>query len=241
MAELKLGLIGAGRIGRVHAQNIASRVDGAALVAVTDVAAEAAKSLAEVHSAKVFEEPENLLSADLDAVLICSSSDTHAQFISLAAKAGKHVFCEKPIALELSKIDAALADVEAAGVKLQVGFNRRFDANFAAIREAVTRGDIGEVHMVRVTSRDPEPPPLSYVKISGGLFLDMTIHDFDMARFLADSEVEEVYATGAALIDPAVAEVGDIDSAVISLRFVSGALGSIDALIAQNERMLGGV
>jgi len=164
----------------------------------------------------------------IEAVLICSSTDTHAQFISEAAEAGKHIFCEKPIALDLAKIDQALATVERSRVKLQIGFNRRFDPNFKAARELVMAGKIGRPHLVRITSRDPAPPPSEYIKVSGGIFLDMTIHDFDMARYLLGSEVEEIYAAGGVLVDPAIGQAGDIDTAVITLRYANGAIGAID-------------
>jgi myo-inositol 2-dehydrogenase/D-chiro-inositol 1-dehydrogenase len=145
-----------------------------------------------------------------------------------AAQAGKHIFCEKPIDLDLSKIDAALDAVEKAGVKFQIGFNRRFDPNFRKIRAMVAAGKIGTPHILRITSRDPAPPPVSYVKASGGLFLDITIHDFDMARYLSGSEVEEVYTAAGVMVDPAIGEAGDVDTAVITLRFTSGAIGTID-------------
>ena len=165
--------------------------------------------------------------AAIDAIAICSSTETHADFIIEAARAGKHVFCEKPIALNLGAVDAALAAVAASGVKLQIGFNRRFDANFRGVRDAVRKGEVGTPYLVQFTSRDPEPPPLSYIERSGGIFLDMMIHDFDMARFLLDDEIDEVSASGAVRVDPAIGEAGDIDTAVVALRFRSGALGVI--------------
>jgi myo-inositol 2-dehydrogenase/D-chiro-inositol 1-dehydrogenase len=161
-------------------------------------------------------------------VLVCSSTDTHADLVVAAAEKGKHVFCEKPIDLSVPKVRRALAAVERAGVKLQVGFNRRFDHNFRRVRELVQSGALGEPHLVRITSRDPAPPPLAYVKVSGGLFLDMTIHDFDMARYLSGSEVVEVFAKGAVLVDPAIGQAGDVDTAVVTLTFASGALRVID-------------
>ena len=225
-----IGLIGAGRIGQLHAENLAFRVPGAKLLAVTDVQAEAAKRCAaklqipSVHenSDAVFRDPK------IDAVVICSSTDTHSRLIEQAATAGKHVFCEKPIDFDLKRIDRALDAVKRAGVKLQIGFNRRFDPNFRHVQQAVASGQVGKPHLLRITSRDPAPPPLEYVKVSGGLFLDMTIHDFDMARYLVGSEVTEVYAAGNVLIDPAIGQAGDIDTAVITLRFENGALGVID-------------
>jgi myo-inositol 2-dehydrogenase/D-chiro-inositol 1-dehydrogenase len=165
---------------------------------------------------------------EIEAVIICSSTDTHTQIIEDAAAAGKHIFSEKPIDFSLTRIDRALAAVKEAGVKLQIGFNRRFDANFARIREAVAEGQIGTPHILRITSRDPAPPPISYVRVSGGMFLDMTIHDFDMARYLIGGEVEEVYAVGGVRIDPAIGEAGDIDTAIITLTFANGVWGTID-------------
>lgn len=225
-----MALIGAGRIGRLHAENLRRRIPDAEVVAVADVVEEAARKLAAElgipHAygdpAPIFEDPK------IEAVLICSSTDTHAQFIEQAAQAGKHVFCEKPIALDLERIDRALAAVEQAGVILQVGFNRRFDPSFAEARRLVQSGAIGKPHVLRITSRDPAPPAIEYIKVSGGIFLDMTIHDFDMARFLLGEEVVEVFATGAVLVDPKIGEAGDIDTAVVNLCFESGALGVID-------------
>jgi len=165
---------------------------------------------------------------DIDAVVICSSTDTHAQMIEEAASAGKHVFCEKPIDFDLQRIDRALAAVEQAGVKFQVGFNRRFDPSFKRVREMVAEWKIGTPHILRITSRDPQPPPISYIKVSGGLFLDMTIHDFDMARYLIGDEAVEIFAMGGVLVDPKIGEAGDIDTAITALRFSQGAIGTID-------------
>jgi myo-inositol 2-dehydrogenase/D-chiro-inositol 1-dehydrogenase len=148
--------------------------------------------------------------------------------IEQAAAAGKHIFCEKPIALDLPKIDHALQAVDKADIKLQVGFNRRFDPSFKRVRDLVAKGELGAPHILRITSRDPAPPPISYVKVSGGIFLDMAIHDFDMARYLMGSEVEQVYAAGAVLVDPEIGKAGDIDTAVTTLYFANGALGVID-------------
>jgi myo-inositol 2-dehydrogenase/D-chiro-inositol 1-dehydrogenase len=164
----------------------------------------------------------------IDSVAICSSTDTHAKIVIEAAQAGKHIFCEKPVDLDLATIDAALDAVEKAGVKLQVGFNRRFDPNFRKVRAMVADGKIGEPQIIRITSRDPAPPPISYVKVSGGMFLDMTIHDFDMARYLSGSEVVEVYVAAGVMVNPDIGEAGDVDTAVITLRFANGAIGTID-------------
>ncbi|HSR30795.1 MAG TPA: inositol 2-dehydrogenase [Anaerolineae bacterium] len=228
--KIGVGLIGAGRIGRVHAENLTYRIPEADLVAVSDIFVEAAEKLAtELQVPAVYQDPQRLLDDEtIDAVLICSSTDTHAQLIENAAVAGKQIFCEKPIALDLAKIDQALAAVEVAGVKLMVGFNRRFDPNFRRVQEVVTSGEIGTPHILRITSRDPGPPPIEYVKVSGGIFLDMTIHDFDMARYLMGREVEAIYAAGGVMVDPAIGEAGDVDTAVITLHFEGGALGVID-------------
>jgi myo-inositol 2-dehydrogenase/D-chiro-inositol 1-dehydrogenase len=230
MPSVKVGLIGAGRIGRLHAEHLAYRIPGAELVAVADVVIEAAQACAAQHNVPLVSgDYRDLLEADgIDAVVICSSTDTHAQIIGEAAEAGKQIFCEKPIDFDLQRIDRALQAVEVAGVKLQIGFNRRFDPNFRRVREAVAAGQIGVPHILRITSRDPAPPPLSYIKVSGGIFLDMMIHDFDMARYLIGSEVEEVYAAGNVLVDPAIGQAGDIDTAVVTLRFANGVIGTID-------------
>ena len=230
MRILNVGVIGAGRIGRVHAENLAYRVRQAKVVAIADVFPEAAQKLAtDLQVAAVYSDPQKLLAdRQIDAVAICSSTDTHARLMEEAARAGKHIFCEKPIALDLVKIDEALAAVARAGVKLQIGFNRRFDPSFKRVREIVAAGGVGVPHILRITSRDPAPPPIAYVKVSGGIFVDMTIHDFDMARYLMGCEVEEVYAAGNVLVDPEIGDAGDIDTAVITLRFANGALGVID-------------
>lgn len=228
--KVNVGLIGAGRIGRVHAANLAYRIPDANLLAVSDIFLEAAeKCAADFQIPLIYQDHRAILdNSDIEAVVICSSTDTHAQFIIEAAEAGKHILCEKPIALDLAQIDQALAAVEQNGVKLQVGFNRRFDPNFKQARDMIAAGQIGRPHIAHIISRDPAPPPISYLKVSGGIFLDMTIHDFDMARYLLNSEVEEIYASGGALIDPAIAEAGDIDTAIVTLRYANGAVGTID-------------
>jgi myo-inositol 2-dehydrogenase/D-chiro-inositol 1-dehydrogenase len=227
---LRFGVIGAGRIGKIHAENLATRIPGVQVAAIADVDLSAAQDLAARLHGPVAEADYHAILADrdVDGVVICSSTNTHARMIVEAAQAGKHIFCEKPIDLQLETIDAALEAVEKAGVKLQIGFNRRFDPNFRKVRGMVAEGKIGTPHIIRITSRDPAPPPLSYVKVSGGLFLDMTIHDFDMARYLSGSEVEEVYTAAGVMVDPAIGEAGDVDTAVITLRFASGAIGTID-------------
>lgn len=227
---LNLGLIGAGRIGRVHAANLTYRIPHASIIGVADTATSAAhECAAQFDIAQVAADYHALLdNPAIDAVLICSATNTHATMIEAAAQAGKHIFCEKPIALDLAAIDRALAAVEQAGVKLQIGFNRRFDANYRRVRAAVEQGEIGSPHMLRIISRDPAPPPLEYIQHSGGMFLDMTIHDFDMARFLIGSEVEEVFVQADVLVDPAIGVAGDVDTAVVVLRFANGVIGTIE-------------
>ncbi|MCS6846075.1 MAG: inositol 2-dehydrogenase [Caldilineales bacterium] len=227
---LNVGIIGAGRIGQVHAATLAYRVPEARLAAVADLNLAAAQALADRFRVPVATDNPDVIFADptVDAVLICSVTATHAPFIEAAAAAGKHVFCEKPIALDLAQIDRALAAVAKAGVKLQVGFNRRFDANFRRVRRAIESGEIGQPALLHIVSRDPAPPPIEYVKGSGGMFLDMTIHDFDMARFLIGDEIEEVYAQAGVTVDPSIGEAGDVDTAVTLLRFANGVIGTID-------------
>jgi myo-inositol 2-dehydrogenase/D-chiro-inositol 1-dehydrogenase len=228
--NLRFGVIGAGRIGKIHAENLATRIPGAEVAAIADVDLKAAQELAvRLHVPVAVDDYHAILSdPSIHAVAICSSTDTHAQIVIEAAQAGKHIFCEKPIDHDLAKIDAALQAVENAGVKLQIGFNRRFDPNFRRVRAMVAEGKIGDPHILRITSRDPAPPPVSYVKVSGGMFLDMTIHDFDMARYLSGSEVEEVYVAAGVMVDPGIGEAGDVDTAVITLKFANGAIGTID-------------
>ena len=227
---VNVGLIGAGRIGRIHAENLATRMPTARLVSVADVVLQSAQEVgAQFGVPKIVEDYREILNdPEIHAVAIGSSTDTHAQIIQEAASAGKHIFCEKPIDHDLARIDQALAAVESAHVKLQVGFNRRFDPNFRQIRTAVAEGQIGEPHILRITSRDPEPPPMEYVKVSGGIFLDMTIHDFDMARYLIGSEVEELYVAGDVMITPEIRDLEDLDTVIITLRFENGTLGTID-------------
>ncbi len=227
---LNIGLIGTGRIGKLHAEHIATRIPNACLKALTDVDRKSAETCAAaLPGTQVLDSAQAIFAQDdINAVVICSSTDTHAQFIEEAAAAGKHIFCEKPIDHDLGKIDRALQAVEKAGVKLQIGFNRRFDPNFLEVHRHVEAGDIGEPHIIRISSRDPAPPPVEYIKVSGGLFLDMTIHDFDMARYMAGSEVVSVYAAGGVMVDPKIGEAGDIDTAVITLQFENGAIATID-------------
>lgn len=228
--KLRFGVIGAGRIGKIHSEILATRLFDTQVAAIADVNLPAAQHAAErLHIPTAVADYHTILrDPSIDAVAICSSTDTHARLIVEAAQAGKHIFCEKPIDYDLAKIDQALEAVEKAGVKLQIGFNRRFDPNFRKVRAMVAEGKIGKPHILRITSRDPAPPPIEYVKVSGGIFLDMTIHDFDMARYLMGCEVEEVYVAGGVLVDPKIGEAGDIDTALVVLHFENGAVGSID-------------
>lgn len=228
---LNIGIIGAGRIGKVHAESITNHVKDAQVAAIADpFMNEATKSWAEnLGIPKILKDYHEILNdASIDAVLICSSTDTHADISIEAIHAGKHVFCEKPISQDLSKIKEVMEALKGSNVKFQVGFNRRFDHNFEAVRAAVNEGKIGDVHIVKITSRDPDAPPIEYVRVSGGMFLDMTIHDFDMVRYLSGSDVEEVYANGTCLVNPAIRNEGDVDTAIITMKLSNGALAVID-------------
>jgi myo-inositol 2-dehydrogenase/D-chiro-inositol 1-dehydrogenase len=230
---LNVGIIGAGRIGMIHAQNLALRIPGARVASVADVNGDAARACAERFGASGHHtEAEAVISdPEVQAVVIGSATHTHAKLMVEAAAAGKHIFCEKPIDLDLETIDVALEAVARSGVRLQIGFNRRFDPHFLEVRQTVASGRIGAPHLLQITSYDPEPPPPEYVADSGGLFLDMAIHDFDMARYLIGSEIVSVYAVGRVRIDPAIGEAGDVDTAVTTLEFADGTIGTI-----QNSR-----
>lgn len=228
-APIRVGVLGVGRIGRMHAAMVAQDVPGLGLAAVHDADAERTASVARdlgVHasssSRELMERP------DVDAIAISSSTDTHVDLLVEAAATGKPLFLEKPISLDLAEVDRGLAAVAEAGAFLQLGLNRRFDPAHRSIRAAVESGVVGALHLVRITSRDPEPPPLDYVRVSGGIFLDMTVHDLDMARFVTGSEVDEVYARGEVRVDPAIGEAGDLDTAVVALRHDDGTLTLID-------------
>lgn len=225
---VRIGVLGCGRIGRMHARLLSRRVAGAELAGVYDVVPAAAQEVAEHLGVPAAASADELVrDASTDAVAICTSPDTHVDLIVTAAKAGRSIFCEKPIALDLKRVDEVLLDVDRAGVVLHIGFNRRFDPAHNAVRDAVAAGEIGELHLLRVTSRDPAPPPLGYIATSGGMFLDLTIHDFDMARYVTGSEVVEVFAAGAARLDT-IGEAGDIDTAAITLTHSNGCLTTID-------------
>eukprot|EP00188_Purpureofilum_apyrenoidigerum_P003013 Plantae.Rhodophyta-Purpureofilum_apyrenoidigerum.ctg30583.p1 GENE.Plantae.Rhodophyta-Purpureofilum_apyrenoidigerum.ctg30583~~Plantae.Rhodophyta-Purpureofilum_apyrenoidigerum.ctg30583.p1 ORF type:complete len:425 (+),score=77.96 Plantae.Rhodophyta-Purpureofilum_apyrenoidigerum.ctg30583:57-1277(+) len=228
-SKLNIGIIGAGRIGQVHAENISLSIKNANLVGVASGTRKLAEMCSLEHGCQPYYDYHELLdNPNVDAVCICSASNQHTKQIIEAAAAGKHIFCEKPIDTDLRVIDEALVAVKKAGVKLQVGFNRRFDRNYSRAKLAVTKGEIGHPHIIHITSRDPSPPPLEYVKNSGGIWLDCSIHDFDMARFLIGDDVEEVYALGAVNLDPSIKEFGDIDTSLVSLKFKNGVIGTID-------------
>lgn len=231
MKKLKIGLIGMGRIGRLHGNNLSKLVPYAELCAVADpyLTEEGRAWAEELGVPYIYQDADEIFSnPEIDAVFICSSTATHADYIGKAAQAGKHIFCEKPIDLDVEKIQTALQAVEKCGVKLQVGFVRRFDKNHKAVRDTVVSGKLGKPHVIKITSRDPEPPSEGYIQSSGGIFVDMMIHDFDMARYLSGSDVTEVTATGAVLVDPVFAKYGDVDTAIVTLKFANGAIGVID-------------
>lgn len=228
MKKIVLGIIGAGRIGKLHVDNIQRFFPQFKLksIADPDLDEQWAK---EKDIPVLLRDPNQLINdPDIQAVLICSPPALHVPQIIASARAGKDIFCEKPISSDIEQIKIALQEVKMAGVKLQIGFNRRFDPNFAKIKEMVKNQEIGAPHLLRITSRDPEIPPPSYIPVSSGMFLDMTIHDFDMARFLLDSEIEEIYASGNVLIDPIFKTINDLDTAIVNLKFANGALGVID-------------
>jgi len=215
----------------MHAELLAHRVPGASLAMVFDPVVAAAEPVAASLGVPIAASVDELLGADdVDAVAICTSTDTHVDLLVDAATSGngKAIFCEKPISLDIEEVDRALAAVTGAGARLQVGFNRRFDPAHRSVHDAVRTGTIGDIHLVRISSRDPAPPSLDYIARSGGIFLDMTVHDFDMARFVVGSEVVEVFARGAVRVDPAIGELGDVDTAVVVLRHENGCLTVID-------------
>ncbi len=221
-----LSQFGAGRIGKIHAGNVA-RSSRARLKYVVDVDEAAAQALAQAHGAVVADAETVFADADVDAVIVASSTDTHAPLVEAACKAGKAVFCEKPVDLDSARVKEVVRAVEKAGVLFFVAFNRRFDPNFAALHKALRGGRIGKVEQVIITSRDPGPPPASYIKVSGGLFRDMMIHDLDMARWLLAEEPTEVFAVGSCLVDPAIGKLGDVDTAAVTLTTASGAICQI--------------
>ncbi|WP_196594266.1 inositol 2-dehydrogenase [Pectinatus sottacetonis] len=228
---INIGIIGIGRIGRVHGESITKFVKNAKIKAVADpfLNEDGKKWAASLGIENTYTDYKKILAdKDISAVLICASTDTHAPISIEAINAGKHVFCEKPIDHSVKKIEEVMDIVKRSGLKYQVGFNRRFDHNFKAIKDAVDAGKIGKQQIIKITSRDPEAPPIEYVKVSGGIFFDMTIHDFDMVRYLSGSEVDEVFAVGSVTVDPEIGKAGDIDTAVITMKLANGATAVID-------------
>ncbi|MGI9606354.1 MAG: inositol 2-dehydrogenase [Acidimicrobiales bacterium] len=228
MKKPSIAVLGTGRIGKMHAELIARQVPGLDLAAVYDLFSESAEAVASDLGVDMAATADDVFASDVDAVAICSSTDTHVDLMMAAAESGKAIFLEKPVSLSLAEVDRGLAAVEAAGVPLQIGFNRRFDAAHAAVQQAVASGQVGDLHLLRIASRDPAPPPIEYLEVSGGIFLDMTIHDFDMARFVTGSEVVEVYAKADVRIDPAIGAAGDVDTAVIMCTHENGVITTID-------------
>jgi len=226
---VRFAVLGCGRIGKMHAEMLARQVPGASVSVVFDVVEAAAQAVAGDLGVRVASSLDDAVNAeDVDAVAICTSTDTHVDAMVAASAAGRAIFCEKPISLDLAEVDRGLNAVADAGVKLQIGFNRRFDPSHKAVADAVQHGAVGDVHLCSITSRDPGPPPIEYIRVSGGMFNDMTIHDFDMARYVTGSDVVEVYARGAVRVDPAIGEAGDIDTGVVLLTHANGALTTID-------------
>jgi myo-inositol 2-dehydrogenase / D-chiro-inositol 1-dehydrogenase len=223
---MKFGIIGAGRIGKIHGGNVAARSDSQ-VIYVADADPAAAAALAKATGAKAAAIDEILAAKEVDAVAICAPTDTHADLIERAARAKKAIFCEKPIDLDVERVRACLEVVKQTNATLMVGFNRRFDPNFASLRKRVAEGAIGALEILSITSRDPGPPPLAYIARSGGLFRDMMIHDFDMARFVLGEEPVEVSAMGSALVDKAIGEAGDIDTTVVIMETKSGKVTQI--------------
>nr|WP_321443007.1 inositol 2-dehydrogenase [uncultured Cohaesibacter sp.] len=224
---IRIGLLGAGRIGQIHARAV-SALDNVEIVAVYDPFDEAAAYVqAMTGAARRTSVMEIVDDPDINAVIIASPTNQHADQIIEAAQAGKHIFCEKPIDLDLKKVRECVAEVEKAGVQLMIGFNRRFDYNFNAVKRNIDNGEVGEVELVQITSRDPEAPSAAYLKNSGGLFLDMMIHDFDMARYVLNDDIVEVFATGSVLTDPEIGKIGDLDTATATLKTAKGRIAVI--------------
>ena len=228
MNKIRTLIIGLGRIGKIHLGNLQA-IDEVEIVGICDPTDEAkvfSNKAGLTFYQKDFTDVADQVQAD--AIVICSPTNTHANYVSIAAKKGIDVFCEKPLDLSLEKVKQVLKTVNESKIKLMLGFNRRFDSEFQSVKEKIVNGHIGDIHTIKITSRDPSPPPINYIKSSGGMFLDMTIHDFDMVRYLTDKEIVEVYAKGNALINPEIAKAGDIDTAIINLTFEDGSMAVID-------------
>jgi len=229
MKKIKVGIIGMGRIGKIHLQNLCTKIDGVEVTAVVNPSKKGQDYASKFGVEQVSDDADIIFGhPEIDAVLICSPSDTHADYAVRAAEVGKAIFCEKPIDMSLERAEEVVAKVKENDVPMMVAFNRRFDPDFAKVEAAVRNEKVGEIHSLHIISRDPAPPPIDYIKQSGGLFKDMTIHDFDMARFIMGCEVTEVFATGSCMVDPEIGKVGDIDTAMITLRFENGATAVIE-------------
>ena len=228
MKKLKIGIAGLGRIGKIHLNNLLE-LNNVEVIAVMDPSFEALKYAIGKGVESGLQNYKDLLEIkELEAIVICTPTNTHADYVEIAAKSGKHIFCEKPLDLNLQRINDVLKVVEKSKIKLMIGFNRRYDNEFCKVKSSVKSGFVGEPYLVKITSRDPAAPPIEYIKNSGGLFLDMTIHDFDMARFIVDKEIQEVYAKGEAFTDISISKAGDIDTAVIVLKYIDSTLAIID-------------
>lgn len=228
MDKVRLGVLGMGRQGQIHSRNVAYMIPGAQLICASDISMERVEKIG-IEGIDLYDDYRRVLErSDLDGVVVATSTDTHEEVVRAAADAGLAVLCEKPIATTLAAIDSLLEYVDDKGVKFMVAFNRRFDPTFLQVRRMVADGTVGDPMIINITSRDPEPPHLEYLKVCGGIFFDTAVHDFDMARYLSGAEIEEVYATGSVLVDPRIGELGDLDTTMISLRFSNGAVGSIN-------------
>ena len=228
MNKIRILIIGLGRIGKIHLGNLQA-IDEVEIVGICDPTDEA-KVFSNKAGLTFYQKDFTDVAGEVqaDAIVICSPTDTHANYVSIAAKKGIDVFCEKPLDLSLEKVKQVLKTVNESKIKLMLGFNRRFDSEFQSVKEKIVNGHIGDIHTIKITSRDPSPPPINYIKSSGGMFLDMTIHDFDMIRYLTNKEIVEVYAKGNALVNPEIAKAGDIDTAIINLTFEDGSMAVID-------------
>ena len=228
MNKIRTLIIGLGRIGKIHLGNLQA-IDEVEIVGICDPTDEA-KVFSNKAGLTFYQKDFTDVAGEVqaDAIVICSPTDTHANYVSIAAKKGIDVFCEKPLDLSLEKVKQVLKTVNESKIKLMLGFNRRFDSEFQSVKEKIVKGHIGDIHTIKITSRDPSPPPINYIKSSGGIFLDMTIHDFDMIRYLTNKEIVEVYAKGDALVNPEIAKAGDIDTAIINLTFEDGSMAVID-------------
>jgi len=229
MDQIKVGILGLGRIGKIHLENLLGKISGVEVVAAVNPS-ERGQDVARKFNVPIISSDANAIfdNKEIEAVLICSPNDTHADYVTRAAQSGKAVFCEKPLDLSLKKVKEIIDVTKKYKVPLMVAFNQRFDVNFSKIKSLVQNGKVGDLRTIKITSRDPAPPPIEYIKSSGGLFLDMTIHDFDMTRYIANSEVIEVFAKGSNLVDPAIGEAGDVDTGFVMLSFENGATAIIE-------------